>query len=119
MEGKKRKGIDADKVLIMQTEQELTDALLNEERYWREKSRVKWLKHGDQNTRFFHSKFLDKSRKNNLLKLIDNQGTSHTDAVGIAHTAISFFEDLFTTTHPPSTASALNNIPCKVDEDTN
>ncbi|WOL00741.1 hypothetical protein Cni_G09454 [Canna indica] len=42
---------------IWQLEQQLVDAYDKEKRYWKEKSRVKWLKWGDQNTKFFPSKF--------------------------------------------------------------
>ncbi|XP_072071864.1 uncharacterized protein [Arachis hypogaea] len=42
---------------ITRLEEKLEKAYLKEERYWKEKSRSKWLREGDQNTKFFHQNF--------------------------------------------------------------
>ena len=37
-------------------EEKLNMALSTEEKYWKQRARVDWLKYGDRNSRFFHAK---------------------------------------------------------------
>ena len=47
---------------IAKLEEDLTKAYEQEERFWREKSRVNWLRCGDQNTKYFHARFHARNR---------------------------------------------------------
>ncbi|KAL6201844.1 hypothetical protein ACLB2K_025556 [Fragaria x ananassa] len=47
---------------------------IREERYWHQKSRVKWLKSGDSNTRFFHLSTIQRRLRNRILKIQNEQG---------------------------------------------
>ncbi|XP_072066236.1 uncharacterized protein [Arachis hypogaea] len=78
------KGQFANGATIRILEAELKEAFEQKERYWREKSRVQWLKWGDKNTKFFHSKFQARNRKNKIKELRDENGETASDAMDIA-----------------------------------
>ncbi|CAN6700215.1 unnamed protein product [Malus baccata var. baccata] len=45
-----------------------------EESFWHPRSRVKWLKEGDANTKFFHQTTLQRRRRNKVLKIRNSTG---------------------------------------------
>ncbi|KAL5804218.1 hypothetical protein ACOSQ3_031018 [Xanthoceras sorbifolium] len=49
---------------IRRIEQELDELLGTEERYWKDRSSVNWLRHDDRNTRFFHMTALGRRAQN-------------------------------------------------------
>jgi hypothetical protein len=55
-------------------ERELDSLLEQEELYWRQRSRINWLKDGDRNTKFFHRKATWRAKKNNIDRLIGEIG---------------------------------------------
>ncbi|XP_029145233.2 uncharacterized protein [Arachis hypogaea] len=81
--------------IISEIEDKLEKALQNEESYWKDKSRVKWLKSGDQNTTFFHQKFRNRTRRNRIWQLTGSDGEVVTSNAGIASVAESYFKDIF------------------------
>lgn len=53
---------------------ELNEEYYNEEIFWRQKSRINWLKAGDRNTRFFHAVTKNRRARNCIQSLIDEEG---------------------------------------------
>ena len=47
-------------------EKRLECLLGQDEIYWRQRSQVEWLTHGDKNTNFFHSKASERHKRNKI-----------------------------------------------------
>lgn len=45
-----------------------------EECFFKQKSRIRWLKEGDLNTRFFHSSVVDRQHRNRITSIMDEEG---------------------------------------------
>ncbi|KAL4383540.1 hypothetical protein GQ457_15G011040 [Hibiscus cannabinus] len=74
---------------------ELKSVLDKEEVYWKQRSRVKWLKEADRNTSFFHAR-ANNRRKKNLIKGIENHLGEWVEKVeDIFQVAQDFFSKLF------------------------
>ncbi|XP_024044123.1 uncharacterized protein LOC112100121 [Citrus clementina] len=59
---------------IKMTERQIHRFLADKEIYWKHRSRVDWLKLGDKNTKFFHSKASLRKRKNKIWGIENDQG---------------------------------------------
>ena len=64
---------DESKVEYLEISNQLDDLLLKQEIYWAQRSRVAWLKHGDRNTKFFHSKASQQRRRNYIKGIMNSQ----------------------------------------------
>ncbi|XP_072054848.1 uncharacterized protein [Arachis hypogaea] len=81
---------------ITRLEEKLELAYMKEESYWREKSRVKWLREGYQNTRFFYQKFHSRVQRNIIWRLVGKNNEIASKPEYIAKVAEDYFYDIFT-----------------------
>ena len=56
--------IEDSKIVLLAASKELDDLLLKQEIYWVQRLRISWLKHGDKNTKFLHSKASQRKMRN-------------------------------------------------------
>ncbi|XP_074289141.1 uncharacterized protein LOC141614281 [Silene latifolia] len=81
-----------------------------EEKFWRQRSRALWLKDGDKNTKFFHTRAGERKTKNHIAKLIDDNGFPRVGDEEVAKVANAYFQGLFQTTQPMVTDDILAGV---------
>lgn len=66
----------------------------HEESFYRQKSRVKWLKEGDRNTKFFHHSMKRRHLSNRILSVKDSSGNVITDPLLVPQVFVNYFSAL-------------------------
>lgn len=102
-------------------EKQIDDLLIDEEIYWRHRSKAVWLPECDKNTKFFHSKATARKRKNRIEQIIDENNKQTKEAKDIKRIFCEYSDTLFTSTNPSQhqVETALKDMPCKVSEEMN
>ena len=74
---------------------ELEELILREEIHWRQKARVKWVKEGDCNSKFFH-KVVNGRRNRKFIKVLENErGLMLNNSESIKEEILRYFEKLY------------------------
>ncbi|XP_060959129.1 uncharacterized protein LOC133030409 [Cannabis sativa] len=81
---------------VVSAEMILDELLATEEQYWKQRSRIDWMKSGDRNTKFFHAKASARKSNNSIKQLQDANGTMVANKDGICNIVTSYFQELFT-----------------------
>ena len=73
---------------------ELEKLAILEEVSWRQKSRVLWLKEGDNNTKFFHQ-MANSHRRNNYMERVEVDGTVYEVESEVKQKVVQFYTSLY------------------------
>ena len=73
----------------------LNALLLKQEIYWAQRARLSWLKHGDKNIKFFHSKASQQRGRNYIQSIKNDENIWVEEVEDIAGVAHDYFEKLF------------------------
>ena len=106
---------------IRKVEKQIQNILMDEEIYWKQRSRADWLKEGDKNTKFFHGKTTARRKKNRIWGIEDNFGRWIEKPNEVEHEFCNYFTNLFTSTQPSQDqiAEALEGINLRVSASMN
>jgi hypothetical protein len=74
---------------------ELSDILKQEEIMWFQRSRAKWLKDGDRNTRYYHLKTTHRHKRNNIVMLRMASGEWVDDQQELQSMVNEYYQHLF------------------------
>ena len=92
----------------------MDDLLLKQEIYWAQRSRITWLKHGDRNTKFFHSKALQRRRRNHIKGVMNSQEQWMEEMEDVARVAVDYFDNLFYASSCIQMGECLSTVSAKV-----
>ncbi|XP_075663436.1 uncharacterized protein LOC142633038 [Castanea sativa] len=107
-------GVDIEEV--HETKVELNKMLLIEEEMWNQRSGNCWLKAGDKNTSFFHTKASNRHQRNTIQKVMSRVGVWQEDEEFIGRTFVEYYENLFTSSRPVVSGEMLDAIHTKVTD---
>ncbi|XP_071928129.1 uncharacterized protein [Coffea arabica] len=95
---------------LQRAQANLKRLLAVEEQFWSQKARVKWLQHGDRNSRYFHSVVKQCRFQSKIHKIQDSARDWVMDDEGIGREEVRYFSNLFTA-DPMSEFQLLHVIP--------
>jgi hypothetical protein len=98
---------------------EIDELLAKEELMWKQRSRVDWLKSGDQNTSYFHRKATWRAKKNNIIKLTKPNGVVTQDTGEIKEMTTDYFKNLYSKDDLVEPGEILNLLQNKISTETN
>ena len=78
--------------------------------FWRQKSRVLWLREGDRNSKYFHALVNKRRARNRITQLLDENGNVVEDEEGLVAIATSYFRQIFESSNPEDIADALAGV---------
>ncbi|KAK1610764.1 hypothetical protein QYE76_034437 [Lolium multiflorum] len=108
-----------DREAIRRVSDQMNELLYKEEMLWMQRSRINWLKEGDQNTKYFHQKAVWRARKNKIKKLKDKDGVWREVPSDMEIMATSYFKELFTRDPNLDYDELLNLLQAKVTNEMN
>ncbi|XP_071674470.1 uncharacterized protein [Lolium perenne] len=98
---------------------QIEDILEQEELYWVQRGRANWLRHGDQNTSFFHGFASQRKRKNFIRKLQRDNGVWEEDQDQLRTMASDYFAQLFTSGVYEADPYVIDKVKLRVDSTMN
>lgn len=82
-----------------------------EETFWGQRSRLKWLQWGDRNTRFFHATTIQRRGRNRILKIQDGEGRWVEGLDSIFITIQDHFRNVYTSENASNNFDCLHVLP--------
>lgn len=87
--------------------------------YWHQRSRINWLKLGDQNTNFFHHSTLQRRQFNKILRIQDNNGVWLETDKNITNHFSEYFSNLYSSNGPQVWEEVLDFVDTLVTDEMN
>nr|GEX97601.1 reverse transcriptase [Tanacetum cinerariifolium] len=100
-------------------QKKLEETWRKEKMFWHQRSRVNWIKFGDQNTRFFHLSMIHRSQRNAITMLKNEEGEWVDDVVALNTLIKNHFTSIYTSVGVREFGDVLDVIQPTVTEHMN
>ena len=108
-----------DQLLMKSLQKEINSLLDKESQMWQQRSQVLFLKCGDRNTTYFHTKASQRFWRNRILGIRSSQNVWCTDENQIKNIAFEFYQSLFSSSSQTNFDEVLHKVQPSVTEDMN
>ncbi|XP_027077095.1 uncharacterized protein [Coffea arabica] len=98
-------------VLLHEAQAQLRRSHATENMFWQQKSRIKWLKDGDRNSKYFHSVVVERQSRSLIHRIKSSDGKWLDSTSDIEGEAESYFKCLFTDESYAQSFETLEVIP--------
>ena len=98
---------------------ELFEAFKTEKMFWKQKSRISWLREGDLNKMFFHAITRQRRARNKITGLLDSVGNLVEDEEKLVAITTDYFRELFESSNPELINEALANVTTAISDQIN
>lgn len=85
---------------VAQIRKRIDELWKQEELYWGQRSRVKWLKYGDRNSKFFHASTIQRRDRNRLTRIMDDNNNSQEGQGNIMAAVVDHFTAVYNSEEP-------------------
>lgn len=96
---------------IKSVQKRIDDLWQQEEVFWSQRSRLKWLEGGDKNTKFFHATTVQRRAKNRIQRIRNDRGDWVEGKEAIFSTILEHFDDVYKSDGPQSGENICSFIP--------
>ncbi|XP_071918831.1 uncharacterized protein [Coffea arabica] len=113
LEAKKGK-YEKNKGVVAELKLKLSQAYKQEEIYWAQKARCRWLREGDKNTAFFHARVRTRKQRNRISCLQKEDGNWCETEKEIEEEICNFYKAIYTSSQSDNFDTVTEGVPCIV-----
>ena len=112
-------GPQTDFETIKKVKDEIKKLWNQEEMYWGQRSRLKWLQYGDKNSQFFHATTVQRRDRNRIAKIKDADGNWVEGQEGVTNVVLDHYQGIYSASSTIGVETCLATIPRKITHEMN